>query len=173
MVAALVVEKRSVAHSFALLTPYTDHYRHLEMALHITLQKKNAQSGNPGRICNLSITELLTASPSPVNIPFQVKFFSLVSWLRVTFAHQLTLANGTSAPVSSTSYANCCRLPVQQILVCAARPTAMFAAPPSTAALCGQADIARKGPTLVLMTRMRPPKLDRFHLCQLGVGQTS
>lgn len=147
MVAVLVVEKRSVAHSFALLTPHTDHYRHLEMALHITLQKQNAQSGNSGRICHLSITELLTASPTPVNISFQVKFFSLASWLRVTFAYQLTLANGTSAPVSSTSYANCCRLPVQQILVCAARPTAMFAAPPSTVAVCGQADFVRTWPT--------------------------
>lgn len=109
MVAALIGEQRSVAYCCGAVALCADYYYDDEATARAP-QKQNAQSGNSGRICKLSISELLTASPTPVNIPFQVNLLSLVSWIRVPLAHQLTLANGTSAPVPSRPYADCRRL---------------------------------------------------------------
>jgi hypothetical protein len=110
MVAALIEEQRSVAYCCGAIDLCTDYHYDDETTAR-ALQKTNAQSGSSGRICKLSISELLTASPTPVNRQLQVSCSSLVSCIRVPFAYQSMLANGTSAAMPSMPYADCWRLP--------------------------------------------------------------
>jgi hypothetical protein len=101
MVVVLIGELRSVAYCCRVIAPCTDYYYDDETTAR-ALQNQNAQSGRSGRICKLSISELVTASQIAVNNSFQVNLISRISWILVTFAYQFRLANKNSVPVLST-----------------------------------------------------------------------